>query len=269
PGVATTTKLPGQRLRSPLIKDAIFEAAFSTAWPPFLADHKVYNTLVVPGACYALMALAAAREALAGKLPTLAHVSFSEALLIDAERPRMVQTIVSPTGDGAVLFQVFSRSAASQGDDTPWTLHASGRLQDAPAAGLLESGILAAAQTRCQEQIASEEFYRAAYERGLAFGPGFQWIEQLWRGNGESLCQLRPARPADRANEYLIHPGLIDACFQAAGATAPVQPTDRSPVPVGIERLQLRGEPDSGVWCYAIARPGSTAELLVADVRLL
>jgi acyl carrier protein len=48
---------------------------------------------------------------------------------------------------------------------------------------------------------------------GLALGEHFQWIEELWVGEGELFARLR--KPQEEEQKYELYPGLIDSCFQA------------------------------------------------------
>ena len=57
----------------------------------------------------------------------------------------------------------------------------------------------------------------------MYFGPAFQWVDELWRRPGQEdgsfevlVHLLRPAAVGSLAG-YVIHPGLLDGCFQAAG----------------------------------------------------
>jgi acyl transferase domain-containing protein len=65
------------------------------------------------------------------------------------------------------------------------------------------------------DEVAPSDWYQQLHDAGLDYGPYFQGVEQLWRGRGEALVQLRapnglPAAPGDSH----LHPALLDACSQ-------------------------------------------------------
>src|SRR6185295_11548515 len=107
-------------------------------------------------------------------------------------------------------------------DKSAWTLHATGKLgkQDAsPAGNWAEKLPIADIQQRCREELAAAEFYRKVREAELQLGRRFQWIDHVWRRDGEALCRMRLPEPEDEIESFELPPGLIDSCFQLMGAT--------------------------------------------------
>jgi hypothetical protein len=52
-------------------------------------------------------------------------------------------------------------------------------------------------------------------EKGFAFGPQFDIIKEAWSSNNEALALIRPTEEITKeASSYVIHPSIIDACFQ-------------------------------------------------------
>lgn len=52
-------------------------------------------------------------------------------------------------------------------------------------------------------------------------GPSFRWLVGLWQGEGEALAELRLPEAVGSLAGYLLHPGLLDACFQVTGSPRP------------------------------------------------
>src|SRR5258706_15915793 len=97
-------------------------------------------------------------------------------------------------------------------------------------------------------------YYEHLAAQGLAYGPAFGGLSALGGRDGEALAQLA-LPPTNGANpkKYRIPPALLDACFQALGAALPIiESENRSgpALPVGVDRLQLYGNPDTAVWAY-------------------
>ncbi|HEX9843644.1 MAG TPA: type I polyketide synthase, partial [bacterium] len=114
----------------------------SVASLPELVDHQVDGLVVLPGAAYLEMLLAAGAACNAGQ--SLSGVAFSQALALPADGSLEVQTVLTQHGQGATV-EVLSRAPGEAG---PWTRHARGIVQvaeGAPPAGLA----VAELQARC------------------------------------------------------------------------------------------------------------------------
>jgi phthiocerol/phenolphthiocerol synthesis type-I polyketide synthase D len=115
---------------------------------------------------------------------------------------------------------------------------------------------LRAIQQRCSEEVAIAPFYRGLYERGIQLGAGFQGIERLWRRDGEALGYVQLAEQLVReADDYQIHPTLLDSCFQVLIAALPNtiwQSEDVLYLPTGLRGFKLHKRPGQQVWSHAM-----------------
>ncbi|MFH0725089.1 MAG: type I polyketide synthase, partial [Pseudomonadota bacterium] len=93
-------------------------------------------------------------------------------------------------------------------------------------------------------------------EKGIAYGPGFQGIERLMRGEAESLCFLRASETVEaEIPAYRLHPGLFDACLQTAASILPAGSREETQLPVGMKRLRITpGSPGPVLWSHARLR---------------
>lgn len=184
-----------------------WENTLDAATIPWLADHQVGTAVVLPGAAYAEMALAAAREWLGGERFTLEELEIISPIVFDADHARSLRFALNARDGG---FQITSRERLSADD---WTLNATGRLLDtagapAPLAGQLNP------LTKASQLIKHEAHYRLATSLGLDYGPAFRGLE-IARLAGDRLdasVQAPDSVLADGA--YLMHPALLDVCFQ-------------------------------------------------------
>ena len=100
--------------------DVVYTSRLSVKSQPWLSDHVIYGTVVVPGATYAAMALAA--------VPTPAQVRdvfFYEPIILGDKNSREVQLTLHPIDDGGSwTFQVHSRPYGDR--DADWSLNAEG-----------------------------------------------------------------------------------------------------------------------------------------------
>lgn len=189
--------------------DHIWENTLDPSVLPWLADHKVGGAVVFPGAAYAEMALAAAREWLGAGAFGLEEMDILAPLVFDEEVARTLRFELYPR-DGS--FVIKSRPRLST---DPWTLHASGRLLQ--PSGATSHARLARPDPRHASALPADAHYRLTAALGLAYGPAFRGLDTAWV-QGEWLeAALLPPPDLD-ATSYLLHPALLDVCFQAQTA---------------------------------------------------
>ena len=100
--------------------DTVYTSRLSVKSQPWLSDHVIYGTVVVPGATYAAMALAAV-----GPPARVRDVFFYEPIILGDKDSREVQLTLHPLEDGGGwTFQVHSRPYGER--DAEWSLNADG-----------------------------------------------------------------------------------------------------------------------------------------------
>ncbi|MCL4267599.1 MAG: type I polyketide synthase [Anaerolineae bacterium] len=267
----------GYQLRSPLLGRAVvFETAVTLTSHPFLDDHRLYGEVVAPGAHHLSMILSAVRAHLGTDACQLTDITFTHALTLSTAG-RVVQVILSPDGPEKYTFAIHSRPAAKAGE---WQLHASGQVTVgaiAPAAPTPDGQTI---QTRCPEKLAGEVFYKDFAAAGYNLGPRFQWLQQIWRRDGEAICQIRPPQPADQAEMFQLPPGLIDSLFQFLCTTLPgggvthILRTGDIYIPLGIDgfrfNARFNGRVPDALWCHARLHPqdNSNDQTFSGDITL-
>jgi acyl transferase domain-containing protein/NADPH:quinone reductase-like Zn-dependent oxidoreductase/short-subunit dehydrogenase len=294
---------PGQRLRA-AIKETIFESRFSADDLPFLADHRVHDRLVVAGACHIALILAAVREMDGSGICMLGETAFPQALVLPETGTCRVQAIFSPLEGREVSFQVFSCPEGDEGET--WTLHAEGRVnptpqppprsgegesedptpQPPPRSGEGEQDRRGREEAALWGETATDHsgspsplrgggggggvsFYQTVAEHGVALGPAFRWIEELWQGEGEALCRMR--MPVGTEEQVApLHPGLVDSCVQMVVAALPREGIKPGPyIPVGFEHFRFEGPVVYPLWAQARVRPVSAGtDEFTGDVSL-
>src|SRR4029077_20191315 len=100
--------------------DSVYTSRLSVKSQPWLSDHVIYGTVVVPGATYAAMALAAV-----GPPARVKDVFFYEPIILPEKTSREVQLTLHPLDDGSgSTFKVHSRPYGVR--DADWSLNAEG-----------------------------------------------------------------------------------------------------------------------------------------------
>ncbi len=252
-------------IKSPAIHQTLFETALSMEILPFLADHRVYETVVAPGACHLAMVLSAAELAYKGASGyQLSDVIFPQALTIDEAETRTAQILLSSRpGNGSgphADFRLISFAEGVADAEQSMATHATGRMSvgnpSPPAA------TLAAVQARCTQPCPLRDEREQA--NGMRFGPAFRWLTAAWSpaeesqrgsdGAAEVLVKLSRPDVVETLAGYALHPGLLDGCFQA---TALVQQAGANEevlaLPFALASLQL-SQPARGDswWCHVV-----------------
>jgi acyl transferase domain-containing protein len=256
----------GHRLESAL-SEMVFERHIAADSPSLLADHRVYGTVVVPGAYYISLLLSAARELFGGVAHQVRDVIFSQPLLIPDRQSRRLQAILRRSDSESAAFQIFSRDAAAA-DSLPWTLHAAGHVGVEKQTAAAEMIALS-----CDgRSVGLGLFYSLLWDSGIQLGSAFRWVEEIWKREGESLGRMRfPAGPAE-SRDYVLHPGLIDSCFQVLAAALPEERFGSTVyLPLGVGAFRIFRSLPARIWCSArLKEPFSpNAETSTGSLRLL
>ncbi|MEV6776835.1 SDR family NAD(P)-dependent oxidoreductase [Streptomyces syringium] len=221
--------------------DPSWESTLEPAHVPWLADHKVGRSTVLPATAYVEMALAAGRRAL-GAAVELGDLDISHALVLpDPATDARLHTSVCDE-DGIV------RIASTTADST--REHARGRVRrllapPPPALGLT------ALHARMPGRIARTELYARATRAGLCYGPAFQILEEAAIGKEEVLAAYRHHQP-DSA--YETHPALLDGALQAGIALLPTEEGAGPYLPAAIETLRVWRTPTDRGFFHVRAR---------------
>ncbi|WP_129674294.1 type I polyketide synthase [Candidatus Chloroploca sp. Khr17] len=265
--------LLGRRLRSAL-RQIQFEQVLASGDLAYFDEHRVFTTTILPAAAFVELALAAARAALQATLPALDDVVIHAPLGMEADGPRIVQTVVTPDGTGATI------EILSQGEnEQAWSLHATVTALPRPVGslfdGALETGAdqatLVAARERCPDEVAPATHYAALAAHGLSLGPSLQAVRQIWRGNGEAVGALAlPEGELPDAGRYLLHPALLDACLQLLAIALPEN--EATYLPIALDHLRIYGPTGARAVAHARLLPSEGGagrrETLAGMVRL-
>lgn len=256
--------LLGQRLRSPVLTNIVYQTQISANWPSFLNHHRIYDVVILPSPAYMEMVLTAAHEALnPNKAYGLEQFTIHEALVLSEDRLRTVQTILTQDGEG-VRFEVLAL-----GDDgESWKLHASGavvaQIATAPAAPTFHPDEI---QERNAETIDGATYYERIRALGLEFGSGFQGINRVWRRDGEALGQvILPTELTAEMGRYLFHPALLDSCFHLLGAPLS-DDLETGYLLIGIDNFRMYRAPSAQLWNHTILNDVS-GETFTGEIRL-
>ncbi|HEX4395255.1 MAG TPA: polyketide synthase dehydratase domain-containing protein, partial [Mycobacterium sp.] len=251
--------------------DAVYTSRWSTKTQPWLEHHVIYGTVVVPGATYAAMALAAV-----GAPAQVHEVFFYEPIILPNRSSREVQLSVHPVEDGGWTFQVHSRPYGER--EAEWSLNADGRIvsgvDDEPTTAPTDS-----IDAACERlgRTRPQQLFDTFADMELTWGPTWSTsLKSLWAGDGEAVGDVAIGDElAEQLGSEPIHPVLLDLCTGVAfpafpavlAATESGGPVADLFLPLRYGRVVLRERMPKRFYCRARWQSGGVdSETQVFDL---
>lgn len=184
-----------------------WESQLDTARHPWLADHKVGDSVVYPGAGFIELALNAASHFRQHDHIEIEEFEILGPLILEEGQSKVVQTRVNP-GSGDISINSRSYTVTDQ-----WTLNCKARTvhQTTGAALLTESP----ERPQREPDFDANEHQRLALQAGLQYGPAFSAVTRGWINDSEVMAELSlPESISAAAGQYLLHPGVLDSAIQ-------------------------------------------------------
>ncbi|MEV4383680.1 type I polyketide synthase, partial [Streptosporangium sp. NPDC049644] len=175
---------------------------------PWLADHAVAGTVMVPGSVFVELAIRAGDQV---GCDVVEDLTLDAPLVLGEHDAVAVQVSVGePQDSGHRTVNVYARSAEAA-EDAPWVRHATGTLAtDARAAVPFDTAVWPPAGATA---IELDGLYEMT-EEGFAYGPAFQGLRAAWRGSdGEVFAEVRLPEQVGEAGAFGLHPALLDAAL--------------------------------------------------------
>ncbi|MEO7732122.1 MAG: type I polyketide synthase, partial [Kofleriaceae bacterium] len=225
---------------------------------PWLADHRVHDAVVVPGAALLAIALGAARARTGSPPRALLDVRFARDLTL-GEAPLRVCTAWRDDGIGGGRLTVLSLA----GGASAWTEHATARVPHATPA---TAHAVFPAELKAGPSVTGDAHYRRCAARGLHYGPAFAGIVQLFVADGAALGELRlPETCRGGARSHGLHPALWDAALQVCLALCDDAGTV---VPTHVARVLVLAElaaPVLALWSHVVRRDATRFDVTLFD----
>ncbi|KOV66179.1 type I polyketide synthase [Streptomyces sp. MMG1121] len=205
--------------------ETVFTGRLSTRTHPWLADHALSGTIVVPGTAFLELALHAGAKAGTARVEELT-VSTPLELPEDGAVDLRVR-VAGEDGDGLRTCRISGRATGGK-----WIEHAAGVLGPDTATPPAPLDWPPPGATR----VPAARMYDDLGLRGYEYGPVFQGLRAAWRRNGEHFSEaVLPEPEAANAGAYRLHPALLDASLHGLFADAPGREGQR------VQPLRWRG----------------------------
>ncbi|MEV7261909.1 type I polyketide synthase, partial [Streptomyces sp. NPDC093937] len=270
-GAGDVTAVGLSATRHPLLGGAITLAdrsgvlltgRLSLATHAWLLDHAVHGTVVVPGTALVELALRAGEEV---GCDTVEELTLQTPLVLPETGAVQVQIVVGEL-DAQNLrpIDVYAR-IEDETIDAPWTCHATGRIVSGTETSE-KAADFAVWPPRDVVPVDIAGFYDAMAGRGFDYGPVFQGLRRVWRRGDEVFAEIAlPEETASTAQEFGVHPALLDSALHAAAAAADEQ-VDGARVPFSWRRVALYAAGATALRVHLTSAEESIA-LRVADIE--
>jgi polyene macrolide polyketide synthase/pimaricinolide synthase PimS1 len=203
----------------------LLTGSVSLATHPWLADHAIADTVLLPGTALAELA---AWAGTAVSCSGVAELTLHEPIVLPVSgRVRLRLLVDAPGEDGSRALRIYART----GDEASWQCHASGVLghpqpepdfpAEWPPAGALP--------------VATDAVYARLAERGYRYGPAFRGLRAVWRRDNEVFAEVELVGDQP-AGTFAVHPALWDSALHALSAVADSDPM----VPFGWRGVSVR-----------------------------
>ncbi len=222
----------------------VVETTLDPTRQPFLNDHRIDGTPVLPG----VMGMEAFAETARLLVPdhhvlAVEDVAFAAPLKFYRDEPRTlsVRAVVRPDGDELVAECELSAERLLPGSDVPQrTVHFTGRVRlglTAPEQETIDPVPDAAGPTLDADRVYSFYFH----------GPAYQVVRSAWSGGEVSVAEFADDLPPNHDPDDLplvTAPRLVEHCFQTAGLWQAGR-EDRLALPMQVGSARVVADPAS------------------------
>ncbi|MGW2749145.1 type I polyketide synthase, partial [Streptomyces sp. NPDC001450] len=194
---------------------------------PWLADHRLAGTAVLPSTAFLELAVRAGDQVGCDEVRELTL----ETPLTVPERGavRLQVRIEEPDARGTRALAVYSRPDGAGLDDTAWTRHAEGLLapggtmdarRDADAEWEADFAVWPPAGA--EPVVIGDLYERLAADAGLEYGPAFRALDGVWRHGDDVYAEIALREETrEQARRYGVHPALLDSALHPLGLGLP------------------------------------------------
>ncbi|MCX4695650.1 type I polyketide synthase [Streptomyces sp. NBC_01408] len=220
--VAAGHPLLGAVVSLPDDRGVLWTGRLSLSGEPWLADHMVFGSVVLPGAVLVELVLSAGGRVGCGRLEEL---TLQQPLVLGAVGGVRLQVAVAGV-DEAGRCAVTVHSCPDGDVDggllgrEVWTLHATGTLTGVGSgSGSRDVDIdLTVWPPRGAVSVGVSDLYDRLGELGYGYGPVFQGVRAAWRRGEEVFAEiaLPESVSAEESAGFVMHPALLDTALHTS-----------------------------------------------------
>ncbi|WP_346241226.1 type I polyketide synthase, partial [Streptomyces malaysiensis] len=188
----------------------LFTGRLSLRTHPWLADHAVNGTVLLPGTAFLELAQHAGEQL---GCATVEELTLEAPMVLPDRGGLTLQLSVgAPDVSGRRSLNLYAREEDAPADQE-WTRHATGALA---TGGSTADALTGAWPPAGAEPLDTTDLYSRFAEQGYQYGPGFQGLRAAWHRGDEVYAEVAlDEAQRDRARRFGLHPALLDAALHA------------------------------------------------------
>ncbi|MBB4946104.1 pimaricinolide synthase PimS1 [Kitasatospora gansuensis] len=194
---------------------------------PWLADHNVLGTLLLPGTGYVELALRAGEEV---GCDLVEELTIEAIMPLTATGGTAVQVVVGAAdASNRRTLEVYSRFENAP-DYVDWTRHVSGFLAPSEATATVPAAFdvtYGSWPPAGAEEVDISDVYDYLTSQGYYYGPRFRGLKAVWRRGEDVFAEVAlPDDVREEAAGFRVHPALLDAALSATDFLGGYRPQD-------------------------------------------
>ncbi|MFJ1569957.1 SDR family NAD(P)-dependent oxidoreductase, partial [Streptomyces erythrochromogenes] len=231
----------------------LFTSRLSLRSHPWLADHVVRGSALLPGTAFLELAIRAGDEVGCG---TVEELTLAAPLHLPAEGGVQLHLRVA-AADGNGRRTVSIRSRREGADDQAWLQHATGVLATGERTVALDASAWPPVGA---EPVDLTGLYDRMSEAGFDYGPVFQGLRAAWQQGEDVYAEVALPEGVD-GSPYGLHPALLDAALHVTAFNG----VPRGVVPFSWEGVSLHASGASSVRVRVTRSREDALTVAVAD----
>ncbi len=208
----------------------LFTGRVSLAAHPWLADHLVMGSVLLPGAAFLELVICAGERVGCG---VVGELTLEAPLVLAGDEEVVLQVVIGgDDGSGEHSVDIYSRRVGVEDGDSllageEWVRHGGGtlareaRVVEGAASPVERAAALAgeAWPPAGAQATGADEFYDALAGLGIEYGSAFQGLRAAWRRGDEAFAEVSLVDQGSGVGggvAFGLHPALFDAVLQSA-----------------------------------------------------
>ncbi len=196
-----------EKLNSPIIAEKCFQLDIGLKEFPFLYDHQVNNTLIVPGAFPLSLMLTVIMRELHYSVLKLSDITFRKALILENNSSSYPAQVVIDSEKSSISVYV---DKSKKDEERQWYLYTKGMLERNETYQKYRD--VNHLILECHTHIDNTAFYKYGAEQGFQWGKQFQCIKEIWLGEKSVTAKL--SFLYEEKEDSVFPASVLDACLQ-------------------------------------------------------
>ncbi|MFF4354910.1 type I polyketide synthase [Streptomyces sp. NPDC001530] len=231
---------------------------------PWLADHVISGTVLLPGTAFLELAVQAGDRT---GCTLLEELTLEAPLALPESGGVALEAVVgAPDDTGRRTVEFYSRPDGGA-EDAAWQRHATGVL--APGTARVAEAVTFASQAwppPGSRPVDITGLYADMARQGYGYGPAFSGLRAVWRRAGEVFAEVAlDQETASHAPAFGLHPALLDAALQATDFASPQPVPEGTRVPFAWTGVTLHSEGAATLLVRIVAKGPDEVSLTLAD----